>query len=405
MNTRSLTPSYLVAALAVSAATGSACSGTEEPASAVRLEAGSCGPIPPEIEQRFEAMRGPLGCAATVTPMPDPPGGCAGADQLLASARAEYSRLWAEGGCSGEPPDLTSLVSDYERRYARRHPFVEHEIARDEFVISAREFGAEHAGTGPLIVLMHGFPDNQHLYDLVAPALAETQHVVTFDFVGWGDSSVPPPGHMFTYADLRRDLEAVLAHFGASQVVPVVHDASGFPGIDWALDNTDSVTALVLLNTTYQPIEGSAPPYVIRALSALDRRPEFLVTRAVFRAQVGTFFTRPSRERTFLPLLEHDIPTARAGLFGLTETLLENTAARLANVPRMQAFSRPVTVAFGADDPYLNPTVARAFAATFPGSRLELIQRAGHYVQLDQPGRVVELVRAATCQNVPRDAR
>jgi pimeloyl-ACP methyl ester carboxylesterase len=119
------------------------------------------------------------------------------------------------------------------------------------------------------------------------------------------------------------------------------------------------------------------------------------MTRALFRAQVGRFFSRRSRERLYLPLFEHDIPTARAGLIGLTETLLQNVIARAANVPRMQAYTRPVTVAFGADDPFLDPTVARAFHAAFPGSRLELIGGAGHYVQLDRPRRVVEIIRAA----------
>ena len=239
----------------------------------------------------------------------------------------------------------------------------------------------------------------------MAPKLAETHQVVTFDFVGWGDSTIPPAGQVYTYDALRRDLEAVLAHFGASQVVPVVHDASGWPGIDWALDHPESVAALVLLNTTYHPIPGSAPPNAIRALSALDLRPPFieavgtddLMTRAVFRAQVSRFFARSSTQHVYLPLFEHVIPSARAGLFGLTETLLENVIARAANVPRMQVFPRPVTVAFGEEDPYLNPTVARAFDAIFPDSRLQLVRGAGHYVQLDKPSqsRVYDAINEA----------
>jgi pimeloyl-ACP methyl ester carboxylesterase len=62
----------------------------------------------------------------------------------------------------------------------------------------------------------------------------------------------------------------------------------------------------------------------------------------------------------------------------------------------MQAFTPPVTVAFGADDPYLNPAVARGLASVFPRSRLELVERAGHYVQLDRPDAVIEAIRQAT---------
>jgi pimeloyl-ACP methyl ester carboxylesterase len=82
-------------------------------------------------------------------------------------------------------------------------------------------------------------------------------------------------------------------------------------------------------------------------------------------------------------------------MFGLTATLLPMVRDRAANIPRMQAFAPPVTVAFGADDPYLNPAVARGLASVFPGSRLELIEHAGHYVQLDRSDAVIEAIRGA----------
>jgi pimeloyl-ACP methyl ester carboxylesterase len=363
---------------------------------------GRCGAVPADVERRFDAMRGPLGCSPSVT-MVDPPGGCDGADAFVADLRAEYAKLWAASDCTTTPPSLAPYVSAYDRAFAARHAFVPHRIARGPFTIAAREFGAEHAGDGPTIVLMHGFPDDQHLYDLVAPELGRRRRTITFDFVGWGDSSVPPPDHAFTFDGLRADLEAVLAHFHADDVVPVVHDASGWPGIDWALDHPDAVKALVLLNTAYFPVPGQAPPYVIRALAVPDLRPAFieaagsddLMQRALLRAQVSRFFDDAHRREVFLPLFERFIPTSRAGIFGLTATLLQASRDRLANVPRMQAFPRPVAVTFGADDPYLNTAVATAFASTFSRSRLELVARAGHYVQLDQPEAVVAAIEGA----------
>lgn len=366
-------------------------------------ESETCGEIPPSVEERFMAMRGPLGCEPSQSGVPDPPNGCGGADDLLTTARLEYAKLWADGGCGTRPPSLAPALGAYKQAFASEHDFVEHRITRGDFTIAAREFGAEHASSGPTIVLMHGFPDNQHLYDLVAPALGETHHTVTFDFVGWGESTLPPAGHVYTYDGLRKDLEAVLAHFNPRQVVPVVHDASGWPGIDWALENPDSVKALVLLNTTYHPVPGQAPPYVIRALSALDLRSQFidaiaaddLMTRAVFRAQVSTFFVDKAREEVFMPLFEHFIPGTRAGLFGLTETLRDALVARAAQVAAMQSFPRPVSIAFGAEDPYLNADVARGFESAFAHSRLTLIEDAGHYVQLDRPDEVVVHIRDA----------
>jgi pimeloyl-ACP methyl ester carboxylesterase len=49
-------------------------------------------------------------------------------------------------------------------------------------------------------------------------------------------------------------------------------------------------------------------------------------------------------------------------------------------------------VIFGARDRYLGPRVARRFAALFPNSELHLLADAGHYVQVDEPGRVADLI-------------
>jgi haloalkane dehalogenase len=58
----------------------------------------------------------------------------------------------------------------------------------------------------------------------------------------------------------------------------------------------------------------------------------------------------------------------------------------------MRRFRRPDRVIFGARDRYLNPRVASNFAALFPDSELHLLERAGHYVQVDEPEQVAALI-------------
>lgn len=52
-------------------------------------------------------------------------------------------------------------------------------------------------GAEPAVVLLHGFPDDMHLYDWVLPDLTGRRRVITFDFLGWGDSD-KPAGHAYT---------------------------------------------------------------------------------------------------------------------------------------------------------------------------------------------------------------
>ena len=69
--------------------------------------------------------------------------------------------------------------------------------------------------------------------------------------------------------------------------------------------------------------------------------------------------------------------------------------ARNARLPALRTLDRPVRIVFGAADPYLNPGVARDLAKLFSRAQVFTIDNAAHYVQLDRPERVAELILAA----------
>ena len=61
-------------------------------------------------------------------------------------------------------------------------------------------------------------------------------------------------------------------------------------------------------------------------------------------------------------------------------------------IPQLRRFNRPVRIIFGDADPYLNKGVAQSFHELFPTSDLFLLPGARHYVQLDEPQKVAELI-------------
>src|SRR5262245_45563393 len=124
--------------------------------------------------------------------------------------------------------------------------FLERSVRRDRYHIYARDY----AGEEPAIILMHGFPDNLHLYDRVLPYLSPQRRVITFDFLGWGASD-KPANYPYTAKNQEGDLDAVIKEHKLGRVVLVAHDASGPPAIDWSLQHPDQVASLVLLNTYY----------------------------------------------------------------------------------------------------------------------------------------------------------
>jgi haloalkane dehalogenase len=253
-------------------------------------------------------------------------------------------------------------------------------------------------GTGPPLVLMHGFPDSTHLYDRLMPHLGG-RAAVRFDFLGWGASD-KPAGYPYTSDNQTGDLAAVIGALDAERVVLVAHDASGPPAIDWALEHPDRVAGLVLLNTYYQPMPSlRRPPAIalystplLRTLTRAIMRRSDALDRRLYHWQVGTFIRDPAVRDELLAQLYPQFTAARPAFWRLNEDLLPTVLRRRRRVPQMRRFQPPVRVIFGARDRYLNPGVARRLAAAFPNSDLHLLPEAGHYVQVDEPAQVAALL-------------
>jgi haloalkane dehalogenase len=267
-----------------------------------------------------------------------------------------------------------------------------------------RLYVRDYPGSEPAIILMHGFPDNLHLYDRVVPLLAEGRRVVTFDFLGWGRSD-KPAGYAYTASNQTGDLDAVIEDLQLGSVVLVAHDASGPPAIDWSLDHPERVSALVLLNTYYCRMPGRLrPPEAIWLFSTpLVRRVarpvsmwfEGLIFRRMYEWQVGRFFRDRAIRTRFVPLLYEQFtvrPSTHEAFFRLNEDLPSTVVSRTAEIPRLGRFSRPVRIVFGASDPYLNERVARRFHELLPASELFLLPGARHFVQMDEPEQVARLI-------------
>src|SRR5271155_97625 len=88
---------------------------------------------------------------------------------------------------------------------SNKNDFVDAEaIAREQGNVYAREY----KGADPAFVLMHGFPDNLHIWDDLIPYLtASGRRVVTFDFLGFGASD-KPAGASYSFLQQLADLEA-----------------------------------------------------------------------------------------------------------------------------------------------------------------------------------------------------
>jgi haloacetate dehalogenase len=108
-----------------------------------------------------------------------------------------------------------------------------------------------HGGSGPPVLLLHGWPQTLTQWHLVAPVLAERFTVVLADLRGHGDSSKPQGGEGQTaYAkrEHARDQVEVMAALGFDRFALVGHDRGARVGHRLALDHPQRVLRLALLD-------------------------------------------------------------------------------------------------------------------------------------------------------------
>lgn len=124
--------------------------------------------------------------------------------------------------------------------------FTEAEIPTTETRIFVR-----HAGEGPPLLLLHGFPQTHLMWRDIAPALADRFTVVCVDLRGYGRSGCPPsaPDHApYSKRAMATDMVQVMDQLGFTRFAVAGHDRGGRVAYRLALDHPDRVEGLAVLD-------------------------------------------------------------------------------------------------------------------------------------------------------------
>jgi pimeloyl-ACP methyl ester carboxylesterase len=104
------------------------------------------------------------------------------------------------------------------------------------------------AGKGPLVVLIHGFPDYWYTWREQMPALAEHFQVAAVDLRGYNKSDQPEGVDNYTMDKLVADIDAVVKHLKAEKAIIVGHDWGGMIAWTYAMTFPDKTDKLIILN-------------------------------------------------------------------------------------------------------------------------------------------------------------
>jgi haloacetate dehalogenase len=122
---------------------------------------------------------------------------------------------------------------------------------RERLRLGEIEINYVTAGSGPPVLLLHGFPQNLAMWAKVAPLLAPSFTVVCADLRGYGDSSKPicaPDKSNYSFRAMAGDQVALMRRLGFPRFHVVGHDRGGRTAHRMALDHPDAILSLAVLD-------------------------------------------------------------------------------------------------------------------------------------------------------------
>jgi len=251
-------------------------------------------------------------------------------------------------------------------------------------------------GTGPAVILLHGFPEDWYAYHRVMPELAKQFTVVAVDLRGLGGSVPTEAG--YDAANMAEDVHQLAEHLHLEHVYVVGHDIGGMVAYAFTRLYSESSRGVMMLDT---PLPGLGPWDAVKA-NRITWHIDFQQTPDLPEQLLA------GREAIYLrhfldPVLFSNADVARyAKSYAAPEHLraaLEMYRAFPANetfnAAQQSVISVPLVLAPGENSPFekLMPSFADALRAHGCANvKVEVIKNSVHYVADEQPDAVAKLI-------------
>jgi pimeloyl-ACP methyl ester carboxylesterase len=145
-------------------------------------------------------------------------------------------------------------------------------------------------GKGTAIVLLHGFLENQKMWDNYIEAFSKKNRVITIDLLGHGDTECM--GYVHSMEDNADAVHAVLAELRIRKAILVGHSMGGYVSLAFAELYPENVKGLVLLNSTARADSTERQLNRSRAIKAVKKSYIGFVSLAI-----ANLFSENNRER------------------------------------------------------------------------------------------------------------
>jgi 3-oxoadipate enol-lactonase len=246
----------------------------------------------------------------------------------------------------------------------------------------APHIAIDFAGSGPLVVLLHGVGGNRSNWRDQLPALAPHFTAVAWDARGWGDSD-DYDGPM-RFADISDDLLRVMQRFRAERVHLVGLSMGGRICLDFYERHKERVATMVLAGVS-AGLHGMVAPETRKA--ALDALRSGKDLSEIARDRAPAIVSPTASPAILARAVETLASLRRESYIKAQETI----AAHKDFIPYKE-IAVPVLVIGGEDDGVAPPALTRHIAAEAPNARLALLPECGHLSNIEKPAIFNRLV-------------
>jgi pimeloyl-ACP methyl ester carboxylesterase len=244
-----------------------------------------------------------------------------------------------------------------------------------QLVVNGLLTNYERLGKGRQVVILPGWADTLASWRWIAAELANSYEVVSLDLPGFGGSEAP--AQSWGLDDYAGFVSAFITKLGLKPYALLSHSNGGAITIRGLANGQLKTEKLLLLASAGIRGESSGR---LRALKSATK--------------VGKLFAKPLPQSVQAKLRRKLY--GRSGSDMLVAEHMQETFKRVVSDDIRESaaqVTQPALLVYGANDEQTPPRHGETLSGLIKGSHLEIIPQAGHFVQLDQPARVLVLCK------------
>jgi len=249
--------------------------------------------------------------------------------------------------------------------------------------------------SNPSVILLHGVPENLQAWYAVAPLLAEKYYVLALDWPGFGGSDPLASPEDYTSRHFAEVIIDFMDSLHIRQANLVATDIALLPSLLVGLEHPSRVSKLAVMDGIPFP----RPQHSSWELKSFAKKGSIL-GKALVR-----WFPRVTAQISYLKgfYRGHSIPAEVRQEFSTDGTRKSNQEAFLSYFQnfrigqeyfeaRAHELQTPVLVVWGKYDRFISSKLGYEIAERLPNAKLEIIDKSGHYVHMDKPHELAQLV-------------